>query len=252
MRILIVEDEQPAAGRLAKLLEEHWPEAEIEAMIESVEGAVRHLSTHSSPDLIFLDIQLADGLSFDIFGQVEVSAPVIFTTAFDQYTLRAFRVNSIDYLLKPIDPEELVRAQAKYRQFFGRPAQHDPRLLQQIAALINQPTYKERFLVKTGQQLTYLKVTDIFYFYSEDGIVFAQTAKSRRHPLDYTLDQLQELLDPADFFRINRKIIVRVEAIAKISPYFNSRLTMELNPPPGFEVIISRDRVTDFKAWLDR
>ncbi len=252
MRILIIEDEQPAAKRLANLIGEYRPQASILSMIDSVEGAVRWLRANPSPDLIFLDIQLADGLSFDIFHRVPVQSPVIFTTAYDQYTLKAFKMNSVDYLLKPIDPAELEGAFAKFDRFFGTKMGYDLSAIQQMIQSMAQPQYKKRFLVHVGQQMIYIMVDDIHYFYSEDGLAYAKTADNKKHLVDYTLEQLEEALDPKDFFRINRKVITHLHAIQKIAPYFNSRLKLELKPKTEFEVIVSRERVNAFKNWLDQ
>ncbi|HFA50364.1 MAG TPA: response regulator transcription factor [Bacteroidetes bacterium] len=253
MKTLIIEDERPAAKRLAKLLAEHCPSCEILATLDSVKAAVKWLQNAPSPDLIFMDIQLADGLSFDIFSKTEVSAPVIFTTAFDQYTLRAFKVNSVDYLLKPIDPEELKVAIGKYHKFFRQPGTYDRTGIEKmLETVLNQQKYKERFLVKTGQSLSYVPVNDIAYFYSEDGIAFAQCANGKKHIIEYTLDQLETLLDPSDCFRINRQVILRIEAIQKISTWFNSRLKLELSPNNDLNFVVSRERVQDFKKWLDK
>ena len=252
MKTLIIEDELPAAKRLLQLLQKLQPEAELLGTLDSIEAAVQWFLQHPMPDLIFLDIQLADGLSFDIFKEVQITAPVIFTTAYDQYTLRAFKLNSVDYLLKPIDPEELQQALDKYQRHFNNQPSFDPRTLEKLIQSFQKPTYKERFIVKSGQQLTFIQVDDIRYFYSEDGLLFAQMKDKKRHAVDYTLDQLETLLNPSDFFRVNRKVITQLTAIQKIAPYFNSRLMVELRPKADFEVIVSRDRVNDFKAWLDR
>ena len=252
MKLLIIEDEKPAALRLHQLLQQQRPQADVLALIDSVEKTVQWLQNHPGPDLMFLDIQLADGLSFDIFREVEVQAPVIFTTAYDQYTLKAFKLNSIDYLLKPIDPQELEQALAKFDRFFGKAPYLDTQALESLIQSFQVPEYKERFIVKIGQQLTYIQIDDIQYFYSEDGLLFAQMRDRKRHVLDYTLDQLDGLLNPKAFFRLNRKAIVHINAIHKVSPYFNSRLIVELRPQPEFEVIVSRDRVSDFKNWLDK
>lgn len=252
MNILIIEDEQPAAKRLNNLILEHRPQFRILDALDSVEGAVQWLRAHPAPDLMFLDIQLADGLSFDIFNQVQVQSPVIFTTAYDQYTLKAFKLNSVDYLLKPIDPEELARALDKFDQFFGKKMNYDLQTIQQMIQGMAKPHYKERFLVRVGQQMTYIAVTDIQYFYSENGMAYAKTADNKRHLIDYTLEQLEETLDPASFFRINRKVITHIDAIQKIAPYFNSRLKLEIKPKADFDVIVSRERVGAFKNWLDR
>ena len=253
MNILIIEDERPAARQLAKLLAEHCPGGVILEMIDSVEASVQWLRNFAAPDLIFMDIQLADGLSFDIFSQVEVRSPVIFTTAFDQYTLRAFKVNSVDYLLKPVDPEELKRALGKFRNYFLREENYDRSGLENMLMnVLKQGTYKKRFLVKNGQNLAYVAVEEIAYFYSEDGLAFAQGTNGKKHIIENTLDQLEELLDPREFFRINRQTIIRPEAIRKIANWFNSRLKLELQPSQDLNTVVSRERVIAFKKWLDQ
>lgn len=252
MNILLIEDEQPAAKRLTNLILECRPQATILAAIDSVERTVQWLGSNAAPDLIFMDIQLADGLSFDIFNQTSILSPIIFTTAYDQYTLKAFKVNSVDYLLKPIDPAELQAAFVKFDQVFGKKINYDLGAIQQLIHAMSQPQYKERFLVRVGQQMMYILVADIHYFYSEDGLAYAKTGDGKKHLIDYTLEQLEENLNPADFFRVNRKIITHVNSIVKIAPYFNSRLKLEIKPSVEFEVLVSRERVNDFKKWLDR
>lgn len=253
MKVLIVEDERPAAKRLTKLVKQFRPEIEVLEVLDSVEHTVEWLETYKKPDLIFMDVQLADGVSFEIFGQTEVTSPIIFTTAYDEYALQAFKVNSLDYLLKPIDPEELEKALCQYDKYFKKNSNVvNNSAIEQLLQTLTQKEYKERFLVKIGQQLTYLKVSDIAYFYSEDGLIFACQQNGKRHNLDYTLDQLIDVLDPADFFRINRKIITHLPSIKKIHTYFNSRLKLELFPATELETIVSRDRVGDFKRWLDK
>ncbi len=251
MKVLIVEDEIPAAKRLRKLVSQYCPEATVMDVVDSVEGATQWLNTFEKPDLIFMDIQLSDGLSFDIFNQTEVVSPVIFTTAYDQYALKAFKVNSVDYLLKPIDPEELKVAFQKFRNLHQQSQEYDRTAIQNLITSITQKGYKERFLVKVGQQLNYIQTKDIAYFYSDEGLVYAMTISNRRHVLDYTLEQLMDVLDPKNFFRINRKIVVSIDSIHKIHTYFNSRLKLELLPRTDLEGIVSRERVGDFKAWLD-
>lgn len=252
MKILIIEDEQPAAKRLSQLIHNHLASADIVEVIDSVEASVKWLKNFAAPDLIFLDIQLADGLSFDIFKQVEVKSPIIFTTAYDQYTLKAFKVNSVDYLLKPIDPQEFSKAIDKYQQFFQQKKGYDDTVIKDLLASLQQKEYKERFLVKTGQQLTYLPTQEIAYFFSEDGLVQAQHQAGKKYFVDYSLDQLEGILNPNFFFRINRKLIVKIEAIAKIHTWFNSRLKLDLVPKIDFDIIVSRERVGDFKKWLDK
>lgn len=251
MKVLIIEDEIPAAKRLAKLVMQFRPNAQILEVIDSVDGAIKWLNTFEKPDLLFMDIQLSDGLSFDIFNHTEIQSPIIFTTAYDQYTLKAFKVNSVDYLLKPIDPDELEKAFLKFDKIFRQPQSYDTSAIENLLKVMTQKEYKSRFLVKVGQQLTYIPVEDISYFYSDDGLLCAKTINGKRHILDYTLDQLEQVLDPSQFFRINRKIITRINAINKIHTYFNSRLKLELLPKTELEVIVSRDRVGGFKKWLD-
>ena len=252
MKALIIEDERPAALRLTKLIQQQNPNAEIIEVIDSVEAAVNWLNVSEQPDLIFMDIQLADGLSFDIFRQTEIKSPVIFTTAYDQYALKAFKVNSVDYLLKPIDPDELTKALEKYEQVYHQPSNYNLADLADLMKNIQQKKYRERFLVKTGQQFSYIPVENIAYFYSEDKIVCAKNKNGKRHILDYTLDQLEGCLDPDAYFRINRKYITQLSAIQKINTYFNSRLQLELQPSPSDAVIVSRERVSNFKDWLDK
>ena len=252
MHIVIIEDEQPAARQLKKMLQDIRPGAEILAVLDSVESAVRWIKREESPDLIFMDIQLGDGLSFDIFNQVNIQVPVIFTTAYDQYALRAFKVNSVDYLLKPIEPDELDGALRKFDRLFQSSKKYDAGMINRLIQSFSSPRFKERFLIKAGPNITYLTVDEIRYCYADDGLLYARTDKGKKHALDYTLDQLEEVLDPAQFFRLNRKVITNVEAIRQIAPYFNSRLVIELIPTSDFEVVVSRDRVSDFKRWLDR
>ncbi len=252
MKCLIIEDEIPAARQLQKLLKIHAPDIEILDVIDSVDASVSWLNTFPHPDLIFMDIQLADGLSFDIFKETTIQVPVIFTTAFDQYAIKAFKVNSIDYLLKPIQPEELEASLEKFKNFQKRLAPLRTDILQSVLEALSEKKYKERFLVKKGQQLFYVSVADTAYFFAEDGLVFLKTNDQKKFNVDFSLDQLQEILDPQYFFRINRGMICSLESIKKINTYFNSRLKLELFPKSEQEVIVSRDRVNGFKAWLDR
>jgi two-component system response regulator LytT len=249
MNVLLIEDEQPAGRRLTKMLTDLRPNIRVLDVIDSVEASVKWLQTFPGPDLLFMDIQLADGISFDIFRQVEVKTPVIFTTAYDEYTLKAFKVNSIDYLLKPIDKEELLVALAKYDSLQIASKTVSPaleKLLQQLAP----PTYKERFLVKNGTHLTYLTVETLAYLYSDEGLTFAVDTTGKRWILDFTLDQAEGYLSPKRFFRISRKLIVHLPAILRIHTHFNSRLKLDLQPVPSFEVLVSRERVAEFKDWL--
>lgn len=251
MRVLIIEDEKPAARRLSSMVNELDKGIEIVDVLDSVSASVAWFKTFSAPDLVFLDIQLADGLSFEIFAQVEIDAPIIFTTAYDQYALKAFKVNSVDYLLKPIDPEDLQAAWEKFTKQ-SKTSRIDSFQIKALLEEIHGPQYKERFLVKSGEQLNYLAVDDIAFFLSESGVAQAISQKKVPFALDKNLENLEELLDPNRFFRVNRKMILNIESIEKIHTWFNGRLKLDLQPDPGFEVFVSRDRVNDFKSWLDR
>lgn len=247
MNILIIEDEKPAANRLKQLLKDFLPEARLNGHLDSIESAVDWLKANSAPDLIFCDIQLADGHSFEIFDRVKVSSPIIFVTAFDQFAIKAFKLNSVDYLLKPIDPEELKVAIQKFKSQHQTP-QIDITLLK---SLITQRSYKSRFMVKWGETIQSIDVADISFFYSQEKMVFLQTKAGRKYVLDYTLDQLEELLDPQRFFRLNRKYISEVGAIAGIFTYSNSRLKIKLAGSEDNDILVSREKVGDFKSWLD-
>lgn len=251
MKILIIEDEQPAANRLTNLLEKCCPEAEVLDVLDSVKSSVNWLKNLSPPDLIFMDIQIADGLSFDIFSQLELYTPVIFTTAYDQYMLKAFKVNSVDYLLKPIEETDLKAALDKFQRHHLKQEPFDRLQIDALLKTLQQPAYKERFLVKSGTQLFYIPASDIAYFFSEDGLTFLQTHADKRYIVEQTLDQLANLLDPRCFFRINRQVVVSPECISKISAWYNHRLKLEIKPPLQTNTVVSREKVSLFKAWLD-
>jgi two-component system response regulator LytT len=253
MKILLIEDEYHAVQYLSGLVAELLPDATLVATLDSVEDAVEWISTNPPPDLALMDVQLADGLSFDIFQQTSISFPVIFTTAYDQYTLEAFKVNSIDYLLKPVEKAELKRALSKYERWNQGQAGHQ---LQQLAGLmetmLQKNPYRQRFLLKTGKDFTVLHVQDIAYCYSEDGLSFALDRQGKRHVLEQTIEKLAQELDPAHFFRINRSMVVHVQSVRKIHSWFNHRLKLDLEPATQLEVVVSRDRVKGFKTWLDQ
>jgi len=247
LKVLLIEDEIPAARQLTKLVQAARPHFQFLETLDSVESAVRWLRTFSPPDLIFMDIQIADGLSFDIFRQVEVKSPVVFTTAFDQYAVQAFRVNAVDYLLKPVDPEDLETALQKIENQRTSAPNID---LNAIAQYFQKPTYKDRFLVKTGQQLNFLPASDIAFFRSTEGLTQAYTFSGKKHFVDHTLEELERLLDPHDFFRISRGLTLRLNAIQKIHPHLNGRLKLDLLPAAPEDVFVSRERASEFKAWL--
>ncbi|MDB5267996.1 MAG: hypothetical protein JWP58_1036 [Hymenobacter sp.] len=268
LRALIVEDEPLAARRLADMLARQPEPLEILGTAESVAQAVS-LLREMSPDVLFLDINLADGLSFEIFEQVAVRCPVIFTTAYDQYALQAFKVNSVDYLLKPIDADELTAAVAKLRQRLpaapapaAAPA-FDPALLAQLMQQMQQTLpgtgaapavpYKTQFVVRVGEHLKVVPLDQIAYFFSLEKATFLQTTEGRKFVVDYTMDQLETLLDPRRFFRLNRAYLAQQSAIHDIIHYANSRLQTVLKPTaPDAQVLVSREKVNVFKSWLDR
>ncbi|MFK7806249.1 MAG: LytR/AlgR family response regulator transcription factor [Saprospiraceae bacterium] len=260
-KILIIEDEKPAARRLVSLLQQCVPGWEILEILDSVKGSVEWLHNLSaarnqpgstSPDVIFMDIQLADGLSFDIFSKVNIEVPVIFTTAYDEYALKAFKVNSIDYLLKPIEKEELQQAIQKFERLTQPSVSYNQQTFEKMLQAIAGKKYKERFLVKIGTQLIQVPVAEIAYFYAADRMVFAHCHDKKRHAIDYTLDQLEDMVNPNDYFRISRKALLHHGAIQKIHNYQNRRLILELEPRVDGEVLVSRERVGSFKDWLDR
>ncbi|WP_288369985.1 LytTR family DNA-binding domain-containing protein [uncultured Algoriphagus sp.] len=250
MRILIIEDENPAAKRLLSLLKIHFPSAEFEGNLDSVRSALSWLSEHSEPDLIFCDIQLADGLSFEIFQKNPVSSPVIFTTAFDQYAIKAFQVNAVDYLLKPIDPEELARAVDKYRKN-QLPSQLDGRLLEQLLKP-QSIRFKSRFLVSFGDKIQSVPLDEVAFFFSEERVTFLQTWAGKKYVIDQTLEQTESQLDPTRFFRLNRKYLASLEAIEAVFTYSNSRLKIKLQGCEDPDILVSREKVSEFKAWLDQ
>jgi DNA-binding LytR/AlgR family response regulator len=251
MKILIIEDDEAASHRLQKMITEALPNASILPPVVSVDSAVQWFTNNTAPDLIFLDVHLADGQSFEIFKKVNVTSPVIFTTAYDQYALEAFKVNSIDYLLKPIKKEELKHAIDKFLHS-GLPGNLDINFQKLISALHLQPAnYKERFVVKYGEHIKTIETNISAYFYTENKANFLVTKDNRRFPIDYNLDQLEELLDPKKFFRINRQFIIGFHAITEMFTYSKSRVLIKLNPPSKLETIVSSERSASFKSWLD-
>lgn len=247
----IIEDEPPALRRLTRLLAEQRPDLHLAFSSDSIASCVRALKTMPHPDVVFSDIHLADGLAFSIWEQNLYTGPIIFTTAYDQYGVRAFRVNSIDYLLKPIETPDLQRALAKLDD---RARNALPQNWSEIAELVQrgQPVYRERFLAQKGQEWLPVRVEDLRQIYSSDGLTFALTVTAQRVLLDDILDRITEELDPRNWFRINRAQIIHVDAIAKVSTYFNHRLVLELRPGGELENIVSRQRVKEFKGWLGR
>lgn len=251
MKVLIIEDEPHAAARLTDLVSKHIPTAQVLDILDTVKSAVAWFSKNGSPDLILMDIQLADGVSFEIFEKVKIDSPVIFTTAYDEYALKAFKVNSIDYLLKPIDEDEFVVAIKKHQSLKADDATASA--LTRIGSAMQMLTkkYKERFVTKVGEHLKFIDISDILFIYSEDKVTFCRSADNRNHIIDYTLDQVEELLDPALFFRINRKYIISIGAIVDMISHINSRIKLVLKGSTDQDIIVARERVQEFKTWLD-
>ncbi len=251
MNIIIIEDEKPSARRLQRMLKSLNVEAKT--MLHSVEESIAWFQNNAHPDLIFLDIQLSDGLSFEIFEVVDIKSAIIFTTAYDEYALQAFKLNSIDYLLKPIDDDDLAKAVKKYQE--RTPKQQAVTLdFNDIKKLLVNPIdyeYKKRFSVKIGQHLKLINIDDIECFYSENKGTYLYTVEGRNYLLDTTLDNLENDLEPQTFFRINRKFFVNINAIKDMVSYTNSRLQIKLKSYSEHEVIVARERVKDFKAWLE-
>ncbi|TBW28946.1 LytTR family DNA-binding domain-containing protein [Gramella sp. KN1008] len=249
MKVIIIEDEKPAARRLQRMLSR----LEIDAgtMLHSVAEAIDWFSSNPHPDLIFLDIQLSDGLSFEIFDHIKTESAIIFTTAYDEYALKAFKLNSIDYLLKPIDEEELEVAVKKFR---SSRQTTDNINVKELRSLLNIPgtkNYKTRFTAQVGQHLRLVEVADIACFYSENKTTYMHLYSGRNYPVEVPLEQLEEELDPEKFYRISRKCILNITAIRDIISYTNSRLEIKLDNFEEFRLIVSRERVKDFKNWLN-
>lgn len=249
MNCLIIEDEKIAAERLSGLIKKYDPSIEILEIIQSIRNAVNWLSINKTPDLIFMDIQLADGLSFEIFEQTDVKTPVIFTTAYDEYALKAFKVNSIDYLLKPIDQEDLKNAIKKF-EANNFPKEISSQVFDNIMFSLTKK-YKNKFVIKVGEHIKIFTIDDVQCFYSMEKSTFLQNNSGRDYAIGYSLDQLEDLLDPARFFRINRKFIVSLTAISDIISYSNSRLLVKLNSTLIDDLIVSREKVQGFKKWLE-
>ena len=251
MKVIIIEDEKPSARRLQRMLSKLQIEAET--MLHSVEESIAWFQNNEHPDLIFLDIQLSDGLSFEIFETIDIQSAVIFTTAYDEYALQAFKLNSIDYLLKPIDAVDLEKAVKKYINRI--PKQQAVTLdFNDIKKLLINPIdrdYKKRFSVKVGQHLKLINIEDIECFYSENKGTYVFTSEGRNYLLDTTLELLEKELEPQIFFRISRKFFVNINAIKDMVSYTNSRLQIKLNTYKDDEVIVARERVKEFKIWLD-
>ena len=245
MKIIIIEDEKPAARLLKRRIEKLG--YDVSEMLHSVEESINWLKNNSQPDLIFLDIQLSDGISFQIFEEVNINSAIIFTTAYDEYVLKAFKLNSVDYLLKPVDEDELAFAIEKFEK------QREVKInYTDFKNLFNKDkTYKERFTTKIGTSIKMLSTEDVEIFYSENKATYAFTKDGKNYLLDYTLEKVEELINPKIFFRVNRGQLIKVDAIKDISVYSNSRLKITLSKFNEQECIVSREKVNDFRNWLE-
>lgn len=251
MKILIIEDEIAAARRLEKLVSEVAPDAMLLDRLDSVESAVLYLKNNPQPDLILLDIHLADGSSFEIFQHVTVTAPIIFTTAYDEYALQAFKENTIDYLLKPIKVNELAAAIEKFKRL-RQPEKTDMKRIAEAMMLDSAGNnYLKRMLIRFSSSFKLVDMSDVAYFYTKDKITFlVLRSNGKRFPADYPLDKLESMLDPEVFFRINRQFIINISAIKEMHAYSKSRVKVDLDPPSELETVVSTERSSEFKRWL--
>lgn len=252
MNILLVEDEPLAAAQLAAHISALRPEAKILSVCDTVRSAVEWIENNDAPDLAFFDIQLGDGLSFEVFEQIHFPHPVIFTTAYDDYAIRAFKVNSIDYLLKPIERNALEKSLQKFDELTQpNSSKLNPELLREVVDSIKKKKYKERFLVKVGTHLRVLETTDIIYFYSFEKGTYAKTNEGKDYLLDQSLELVEGLVDPNVFFRINRKYLVALKSISDVVSYSNSRLKLKISQANDDDFLVAREKVKSFKSWLE-
>ncbi len=259
MKVLIIEDEDLAVRKLQKTLQSVDAGAEIVGVTDSIRSSVKWLEENQAPDLILMDIELADGQSFEIFDKVEVNSTVIFTTSYDEYALKAFKVNSVDYLLKPVQREDLEAALDKFRRMKqllgnneGGGQLNVDNLVKELQQRLQPRDFRKRFLVKHGQKLVSVEVEEIAYFYSDGRVNFFKTTDNRKFIVDYTMDELEEMLDPNRFFRISRSFYVSIESVDQIHDYFGNRLLLNLKPMVDKEAIVSREKVTEFKRWMGK
>jgi DNA-binding LytR/AlgR family response regulator len=258
MRIFIVEDEELAVKKLQKTLHAISPDIEIAGTADSIASSVEWLKSNPQPDLILMDIELSDGQSFGIFNLTEVKSPVIFTTSYDEFALKAFKVNSVDYLLKPVQKDELQAAIAKFRNMKQAFKSNDTEgtqieaLVKELQQTLQHKEYRKRFLVKHLQKLVSVEIPDIAYFYSDEKLSFFKTNDNVKYLIDYTIDEIENMIDPSQFFRINRAFLVAVRSIGQIDDYFGNRLKLSLHPAIDKEVLVSREKVSDFKEWMGK
>lgn len=249
MNVVIIEDEHLSTEHLMRLLERIDASIQVVQRFETIKQSLEAFKNGLCADLLFVDIHLADGNAFELFSSISIDIPVIFTTAFDQYAIQSFQTNSIDYLLKPIGIDELTVAINKFNRLSRQ--QHQ-QLVQNLINIRPQSSFKTRFMVKLGENIVSIKTDEVDHFKAEDGIVLLVNQFGKRYPVDYTMDQLEPLLDPAIFFRINRKAYVNIENVKKVGQFFNSRLKVSTNHLDGDDAVVSRERVGNFKEWLNR
>lgn len=254
MKVLIVEDEDLAVKKLQKTLAAVDSTIDVAGVTDSIRSTLEWLQDNPNPDLILMDIELADGQSFEIFKMTEVKSPVIFTTSYDEYALKAFKVNSVDYLLKPVQQEELQAAINKFRKMKGeeKSSVSIESLVKELQQKLQPKEFRKRFLVKHAQKLVSVDVDDIAYFYSDGRLNFFKTDDNRKFVVDYTMDELEDMLDPEKYFRISRSFYVSIASIDKIEDYFGNRLILQLKPAVDKEALVSREKVTDFKKWMGK
>jgi two-component system response regulator LytT len=258
MKIFIVEDEELAVKKLQKTLQAIDTDLEVAGTADSIASAVEWLQANARPDLILMDIELADGQSFEIFNLIEVKSPVIFTTSYDEYALKAFKVNSVDYLLKPIQKDELEAAISKFRlmkETFQGGKSADAQitsLVKELQQTLQHKEFRKRFLVKHSQKLISIEVDRIAYFFSDDRLNFFKSNDDKKYVIDYTMDEIEQMLDPDQFFRINRAFIVSIKSIDQIHEYFGNRLKLNLKPVIDKEALVSREKVAAFKDFMGK
>jgi DNA-binding LytR/AlgR family response regulator len=250
MKIVIIEDETLAQKKLAAMIAKYDPSIEVVSLLASVREAINWFQQNEAPDLVFMDIHLEDGLSFAIMDEVSIDAPIIFTTAFDEYTINAFKVNGIDYLLKPINPDDLSRSFDKYESLqrqFGNKTRFE-----EIIKSFLPKTYKTRFLISEGNTLKKIDVEEVAYFFAENKYCYLITKAGKQYLIDPTLEKLTHLLDPSKFYRVNRQFIISAEAIQSMNRYSANKLRIHLTPETDREIFVSMDKYTDFKSWVDK
>lgn len=252
MKVIVIEDEKLAAERLVDMIHQYDQTIEVVATLDSIKRTVEWFENNEHPDLAFFDIQLSDGLSFEIFERTIIDSPVIFTTAFNEYAIRAFKVNSVDYLLKPIDNDELSAAIDKFKKnYSGQEVVQQQQVFDKVLHLLTN-NHKQRFVIKVGEHIRSVAVENILYFYSLEKATFIHTIDDHNYVIDYSLEQVENLVDPGVFFKINRKYMITINATEDIITYSNSRLKIELKQSDDQDVIVAREKVKQFKKWLDR